>query len=360
MNEGYFSKKIIGWYQENHRDLPWRNTQDAYKIWLSEIILQQTRVAQGLPYYEKFILQFPDVNSLAKAKERDVLRLWQGLGYYTRARNLHKCAREVVRKFNGRFPQTFGELKQLPGIGDYTAAAIASFAFNERVAVVDGNVFRVLSRVFGVDKNIASSEGKIFFTSLANQLISEDEPAMHNQAVMEFGALHCLPQNPHCEDCVFKKNCVAFQQDLQHVLPVKIKKQKITKRFFYYFLVRSGNKILMTERTGKGIWKGLYDFPLHEEKSMMSAEKILKKFFPRENHIETSSGNTISEEYKHVLSHQIIRARFIQIDWPSLKTLPLTLSHLDARWHSLKQVGKLPKPVLIARYLADRSILPES
>ncbi len=354
MKEGYFSKKIISWYHEYHRDLPWRNTQDAYKIWLSEIILQQTRVAQGLPYYEKFILNFSNVKSLANAKERDVLRLWQGLGYYTRARNLHKCAQEVVRNFDGKFPKTFGELKQLPGIGDYTAAAIASFAFNEPVAVVDGNVYRVLSRVFGIDKNIASPEGKIFFSKLANQLISKDEPALHNQAVMEFGALDCLPQNPHCEDCIFQKTCVAFQQDLQLILPVKIKQQKVTKRYFYYFFVRNGKKILMTERTGKGIWKGLYDFPLHEEKRPVRPEKIIGKYFPLDGN---EKGSQISEEYKHVLSHQIIHARFIQIDWPSAKELPPSLIHLNARWYSLNQMEKLPKPVLITRYLGDHSIL---
>ncbi len=354
MKERDFSKKIVGWYQEYHRDLPWRNTQDAYKIWLSEIILQQTRVIQGLPYYEKFIQQYPNIKSLARAKEREVLRLWQGLGYYTRARNLHKCAQEVVQKFNGKFPPTFEELKQLPGIGEYTAAAIASFAFHQPVAVVDGNVYRVIARVFGIDKNIASPDGKKFFAEKANQLISTIDPASHNQAIMEFGALHCTPQNPLCEECVFKKTCFAFKHDLQNVLPVKIKQLKLTNRFFYYFFIKSGGKILMTERTGKGIWKGLFDFPLHEEKKLADPGKILEEFFP----VTSADGKKlISKEYKHVLSHQIIRARFLVIDWPSGKGIPITLQHLNARWYSLKQIEKVPKPVLISLFLADHSIL---
>ena len=282
MKKEDFSKKLVEWYNDHHRTLPWRNTQDAYKIWLSEIILQQTRVAQGLPYYKKFILHYPNINSLAEAKEKEVLRLWQGLGYYTRARNLVKCAREVVKNYAGKFPGTFQELKKLPGIGDYTAAAIASFAFEEPVAVVDGNVYRVLSRIFGIDKNIASTEGKKFFFALANELIPVDQPGTYNQSVMEFGALHCLPLNPNCDDCIFKKNCVALKQEKIDILPVKIRRQKKTNRYFNYFLIRIGDKILMNERTGKDIWKGLLDFPLLETKRKKAAGEILREEFPLE------------------------------------------------------------------------------
>jgi len=356
MKEGDFSKKIVEWYDEYHRDLPWRNTQDAYKIWLSEIILQQTRVAQGLPYFKKFIHQYPDVQSLARAKEREVLRLWQGLGYYTRARNLHKCAKEVLEKYTGKFPDSFEELKKLPGIGDYTAAAIASFAYDKCVAVVDGNVYRVLSRVFGIATNIASPEGKMIFTKKANEVISTSEPALHNQAMMEFGAIHCTPLNPLCEECVFKKMCIAYKENLQCVLPVKIKKQKITRRFFYYFLIRNSGKILMTERKHKGIWKGLFDFPLHEEKKAISPESVLKEFFPKILIPESLLEKVISKGYKHILSHQIIQARFLVIDISS-KEIPPSLAHFDAKWFSFKQIEKLPKPVLITRYLEDHSIL---
>ena len=355
MKEEDFSKKIVEWYHEYHRDLPWRNTQDAYKIWLSEIILQQTRVAQGLPYFEKFIQQYPDVESLARAKEKEVLRLWQGLGYYTRARNLHKCAKEVVEKCQGKFPETFDGLKKLPGIGDYTAAAIASFAFNQRVAVVDGNVYRVLARVFGISTNIASHEGKILFAKKANEVISTREPALHNQAIMEFGALHCTPVNPLCEECVFKKMCIAYRDHLQHVLPVKIKQQKITKRYFYYFLIKSGNKILMNERKSKGIWKGLYDFPLHEETSPVDAGIILRLFFPDVGN-RPEEVQYISKEYKHILSHQLIRARFLSIDLKGIKSIPESLSHLNAKWFTKKQVEELPKPTLITRYLEEYTV----
>ena len=353
MKSEYFSNKIVEWYEEHHRDLPWRNTRDAYKIWLSEIILQQTRVAQGLPYYEKFILHYPDINSLAGAKEREVLRLWQGLGYYTRARNLLKCAREVVRNFKGKFPKTYADLKALPGIGDYTAAAIASFAFGEHVAVVDGNVYRVLGRIFGVDQNIASPDGKKFYFQLANELISKGAPGVHNQAVMEFGALHCLPQNPKCTECIFNRTCFAFQHDQQANLPVKIRQQKIRKRHFFYFFIRKGNKVLMSERAQQDIWKGLYDFPYMEAARASSPIKMLGKFLQTKK----ISGRTrvrmaISKQYKHILTHQVIFAHFIELNWPEGKALP----DVNATWFSTSQIEKVPKPVLITRYLKDRSI----
>ena len=351
MKKGDFSKKLIEWYDGNHRDLPWRNTQDAYKIWLSEIILQQTRVAQGLPYYKKFIRHYPNINSLAEAKEQAVLRLWQGLGYYTRARNLVKCAREVVKNYAGKFPGTFQELKKLPGIGDYTAAAIASFAFEEPVPVVDGNVYRVLSRIFGIDKDIASLDGKKFFFALANNLIPAYQPGIYNQSVMEFGARHCLPQNPNCDDCIFKKNCIAFQQEKIDLLPVKIKRQKKAKRYFNYFLIRIGDKILMCERKGKDIWKGLFDFPLLETRHKKVAGEIIRNEFPLE------PCSYISNDYKHILTHQLIHVRFMEFNWPAGKKPPSAPLFAKARLLSLKQIEKAPKPILIARYLEERGIL---
>ncbi len=358
MNRGYFSKKIVQWYAASHRDLPWRNTQDPYKIWLSEIILQQTRVAQGFPYYLKFIQNYPHVKSLAEAPEQEVLRLWQGLGYYTRARNLHACARKVTRDLNGKFPDTWEELRELPGIGDYTAAAIASFAFERRVAVVDGNVYRVLARIFGVDKDIGSPEGKKSFSVLANQLIPTEQPGQHNQAVMEFGAMQCLPQNPHCEVCIFRSVCFAFKHDLQQWLPVKLKKQKVAKRFFWYFIFRKGKKILMTPRIKKDIWRGLFDFPMIEGRGPMGSKDVLSKIFPTHGEFSMYSPSaTVSKEYKHILTHQIIRARFIEIDWSLGKKLPEIFSAAQSKWNSSHQIEQLPKPRLITRYLEDRDIL---
>jgi len=218
-----FSARLVEWYLQNKRELPWRTTKDPYKIWLSEIILQQTRVAQGLPYYLKFIEKYPNVRALANADEQEVLRLWQGLGYYSRARNLHAAAKYVANELGGNFPDSYQKLKQLKGVGDYTAAAIASFAYQEKVAVVDGNVYRVLARLFGIEIDINSNEGKKTFSKLANELITQYQPDLHNQAMMEFGALHCTPANPNCMFCPFTTECEARLTQRQSVLPIKIK-----------------------------------------------------------------------------------------------------------------------------------------
>jgi A/G-specific adenine glycosylase len=344
-----FSQKILLWYSENKRSLPWRDTKDPYKIWLSEIILQQTRVAQGLPYYLKFVEHFPTVFSLAKAKEQEVLRLWQGLGYYSRARNLHHCAKEVVEKFQGKFPDNFLDLQKLRGIGSYTAAAIASISFREPVAVVDGNVFRVLSRVFGIDKDISEPKTKDFFFAFGNELISREQPDEYNQAIMEFGATHCLPKNPLCRECIFKKQCIAHAQNLQGVLPVKSKKQKIRKRYFYYFVIRQRKKIGMQKRNEKDIWQGLFDFYLIESTKPKSIDKILAKDKIL-NKIEVAE---VSKTYKHVLSHQHLMTRFASVS-------PITLSSEvlnGLNYYSISEIKKLPKPVLILQYLRDEGIL---
>ncbi|MES1225059.1 MAG: A/G-specific adenine glycosylase, partial [Bacteroidota bacterium] len=275
MDKRYFSDIIVKWYLNNKRNLPWRESRDPYNIWLSEIILQQTRVSQGLPYYERFVTTYPTVDALAAAPEQDVLRLWQGLGYYSRARNLHKCAKTVVELHEGKFPGSFQQLLSLPGIGEYTAAAVASIAFEEPVAVVDGNVFRVLSRLFGIDTPINSSEGKKIFTDLANAFIGSDRPDLHNQAVMEFGALFCTPVKPLCEECIFQKNCVAFKNNLQQVLPVKIKNKPGRKRYFYYVVMEHKNALLMRKRDQKDIWLGLFDFHLIEKKRPIKTDKLL-------------------------------------------------------------------------------------
>jgi A/G-specific adenine glycosylase len=345
-----FSEKIISWYSENKRSLPWRNTKDPYKIWLSEIILQQTRVAQGLPYYAKFIDQFPTVHSLAKAKEQEVLRLWQGLGYYTRARNLHLCAKEVVEKFQGNFPDNYDDLQKLRGIGSYTAAAIASISFGEPVAVVDGNVFRVLSRVFGIDRDISQPRTKDFFFGLANKLISKDQPDEFNQAIMEFGATHCLPKNPLCEACIFKKKCIAYQRDMQTELPVKSKKQKIRKRYFYYFVFQNGKKIAMRKRVAKDIWRGLFDFYLKETSKPKRIDKLLAENIS----LKKLDIEKVSKLYKHVLSHQHLMARFISVGSAGLSPALVREGYI---YQSVNEIKRLPKPVLILQYLRDEGIL---
>lgn len=306
-----FSNHVICWYEQNKRDLPWRNTKDPYKIWLSEIILQQTRVAQGLPYYERFITDFPTVDALALAEQEEVLKLWQGLGYYSRARNLHHAAKQIVKDFGSNFPNKYEDILSLKGIGEYTAAAVSSFAFNLPYAVVDGNVFRLLARYFGIDTAINSTGGKKLFFELANELLDKNRPGDYNQAIMEFGSQKCKPSNPECESCPLQENCVASQQKQVHKLPVKLKKTKIKKLFFNYLYIHFKGNTFIKKRTEKGIWQNLYDFPLIEEDKASSEKEILKEIRCLLNvDIETFS---TTKEYKHILSHRIIYARFWKI-----------------------------------------------
>jgi A/G-specific adenine glycosylase len=353
MDKRLFSKKIISWYEENKRALHWRENRDPYKIWLSEIILQQTRIAQGLPYYLKFIENFPDVKSLAQAPPDKVLRLWQGLGYYSRARNLHACARQIETELKGQFPTSFQELKELPGIGDYTAAAIASIAFRESVAVVDGNVFRVLARVFGIDKDIASNEGKAFFFAKANSLIPVDRPDVFNQAVMEFGALHCTPQNPRCDTCTFAKSCVARLHEMQSMLPVKTSKQKVRKRYFYYIVINYRGKLLMRKRKPGDIWNGLYDFMLIETKRPVKAEKLWKE----EKSLKNIPVTRTSGIHKHILSHQQLITRFIELNVASPEAIKPLMKKEALKFYTKSQIEHLPKPILINRFLKESGVL---
>jgi A/G-specific adenine glycosylase len=352
MDKRYFSDKIVKWYEINKRELPWRQTKDPYKIWLSEIILQQTRVNQGLPYYHRFTSQYPTVKSLALAPEQDVLRMWQGLGYYSRARNLHKCAQAVMEKHGGEFPSSYQALLTLPGIGEYTAAAIASIAFAEPVAVVDGNVFRVLARNFGVEEVINTPTGKQAFTTLANQLISNNHPDLHNQAVMEFGALHCTPKNPACASCIFQKSCFAYKHQLQAELPVKAQKAKSRTRYFYYVVMEHDGALLMGRRHQKDIWLGLFDFFLFEKNRPVKAERLLEEQEVRKI-ARKNQGITISRKYKHILTHQTIFSTFIVLK-QSEKVNPCKETH---SFYSFKEVGDLPKPVLITRFLSDHYLL---
>ena len=311
-----FSKALLQWYLQNKRDLPWRNTTNPYHIWLSEIMLQQTRVAQGLPYFLRFIDAFPTIFDLAKAHEEQVLKLWQGLGYYSRARNLHKTAQQIAFEFDGVFPNNFLNLLKLKGIGEYTAAAIASFSFNESVPVVDGNVFRVLSRYFDIGTDISSSAAKKEFTALANELLPKGSANLFNQAIMEFGALQCVPKNPDCENCVLNQSCLALQRKKVAQLPVKLKKTKVTKRYFNYLIFIDDNQnTLIQKRTDKGIWHNLYEFPLIETENPETDEVILKLIQSQKiitNPLQDEN-IVVSERIIHKLSHQHLNIKFWKV-----------------------------------------------
>lgn len=261
----FFTRNLLQWhFEENDRQLPWKNEKDPYKIWLSEIILQQTRAEQGLPYYQRFTAQYPDVHALANAPEAEVFRLWQGLGYYNRCRNLMAAAQTVSRDYKGQFPADYERILALKGVGAYTAAAIASFAFGLPYAVLDGNVYRVLSRYFGIDTETDSTGGKKQFQELAQQLLDPKQPAAFNQAIMDFGASVCKPKGAGCDDCILSPECVAFKQDMVDLLPVKGKKIKVTERYFHYFVLQCGDEVLIQQRKEKDIWQDLFEFYLVE------------------------------------------------------------------------------------------------
>ncbi|MEH6304518.1 A/G-specific adenine glycosylase [Olivibacter sp. CPCC 100613] len=347
-----FSQEIIQWYYKNKRDLPWRDTTDPYIIWLSEIILQQTRVEQGLPYFNRFVTSYPTVRDFAQATEDEILRLWQGLGYYSRARNMHKAARTVMQVYEGIFPKHYATLINLPGIGEYTAAAIASFAANEPKAVLDGNVFRVLARYFGVNEAINTGKGKKLFSNLATEMLDKANASIYNQAVMEFGALQCKPQSPSCDICPIRIDCYAFRENKVNFLPVKLKGKVSRDRYFYYFIIRDENGIVMQKRGPKDIWENMYEFPLIECPNAMELEQlkdtaIFQQLFGVDCELEI-----VSTPKKHVLSHQNIYASFIEIK---------NLGHLKEKkkvWNYvfIKDLNTLAKPKLIFTFLRDHNI----
>lgn len=311
-----FSKPLIQWYLQNKRDLPWRKTPHPYPVWLSEIMLQQTRVAQGLPYFLSFIEAFPTVQHMAAAPEEQVLRLWQGLGYYSRARNLHATAKQVAYEMGGNFPLNYEGLLKLKGVGDYTAAAIASICYGEAVPVVDGNVYRVLSRVFGVETDISSSGAKKEFTALARTLMPRDNASGFNQAMMEFGALQCVPKSPDCTVCIFNRDCVAFNTGKVNQLPVKLRKTKVSNRYFNYLVVKDGEgRSIIRKRTGRGIWHNLYEFPLLEtEGEIPESETIpLIQNFEGLGFAPKSVRLLNREAITHKLSHQHLSIRFWEV-----------------------------------------------
>ena len=342
-----FYNILIKWYLQNKRDLPWRKTADPYPIWLSEIMLQQTRVAQGTPYFLSFTTAFPTVFDLAKANEEQVLKLWQGLGYYSRARNLHKTAQTVAFEMNGVFPNNYTDLLKLKGIGEYTAAAIASFSYNECVPVVDGNVFRVLSRYFDVETDIAQASAKKEFSALAFELMPKDNPALFNQAIMEFGALQCVPKNPNCTECVFNISCLALQKKKVNQLPIKSKKTKVRNRYFNYIVaVDDLENTIIQKRTDKGIWHNLYEFPLIETDKVEDfetvAQQISQQFFQK-NKIESLMEYN-DESIIHKLSHQHLHIKF----WKA------NLKGTIENGIDLETAKTFPFPIVIHNFIEDK------
>ncbi len=346
-----FVPLLLKWNREkNNRKMPWKGEKDSYKIWLSEIILQQTRVEQGLSYYNNFIKTFPDVHKLAKANDAKVFKLWEGLGYYSRCRNLLATARIISKERKGKFPDTYEEILQLKGIGPYTAAAISSFAFDLPYAVVDGNVFRVLARVFGITTPTDTTVGKKKFTTLAEELLDKQQPGLYNQAIMDFGATVCKPAVPLCSDCVFKKVCVAFNKEMIATLPVKEKKISIKRRWFYYMVMEYKNEVAILQRTGKDIWKDLFEFPLIEVEKEINDKEFLKQMRLRK---WIKDGDFEIEEFsplfKQQLSHQLISGRFIKI---KLKHKPIVIKEWN--WQKKEKLKNYAFPQFINQYLKGK------
>ena len=339
-----FTKILTHWYSGCKRSLPWREIQNPYYIWLSEIILQQTQVKQGLPYYEAFVNRFPTVFDLAKAKEEQILKLWQGLGYYSRARNLHHTAKYVVSELHGEFPKTYKDLLKLKGVGDYTASAIASICYNEPTAVVDGNVYRVLSRYYGIATPINSTQGIKTFKALAQSLLPKTNIGDYNQAIMEFGAVQCKPKNPNCNACPLQNSCVALEQNKTTELPIKINKTKVSKKHFNFLVfISEDNKTILNQRTSKGIWQNLYQFPLVE-----TSKPLSQKQFKTNNDIKTLLNGTEyqfslynDKDIVHKLSHQHLHTKF----WI------LNVDELPQEGLLISEINNLPVPILIGNFI---------
>ena len=309
-----FTQKLVDWYEINRRNLPWRDTEDPYLVWVSEIILQQTRVIQGLDYYRRFIHAFPDIFSLARAGMDDVLKIWQGLGYYSRARNMHDAAQYIINVYHGKFPSTYDELVTIKGIGDYTASAIASLAFGQAVPVIDGNVNRVIARLFGIQQPVNKPAGQKEIRAYAEKLMLREAPGTYNQAIMEFGALQCVPKNPDCPACIFRQICVAYQKELVDLLPAKVKTAKMAIRYFHYLHVKLDDHTFIRQRTDGDIWTGLYEFPMIETNAATTPDELTRTpawhacFAGQTPHILD-----VSREVTHRLTHRILKIKFYEI-----------------------------------------------
>ncbi len=346
-----FTKFLLQWHKKfNKRQMPWKGEKDMYKIWLSEIILQQTRVEQGMAYYNRFLVSFPSISRLAAARDAEVMKLWEGLGYYSRCRNLLATARFITSELDGQFPKTYPELLKLKGIGPYTAAALASFGLNQPHAVLDGNVIRVLARYFGIYENAQTGTGKKIFSNLAQELIDLQEPGIYNQAIMDFGATVCKPISPLCESCVMRKNCFAYQHQQANDLPVKQKKSVKRQRWFYYLLVQVNGAFLVRERKQKDIWQHLNEFILLESPRALSKKQVLAsgEFIDYVKLSETLPA--VSKEYSQQLTHQAIYGRFIEIKLKN--TPPLEGYQLKTK----KSLQKLAFPGFINKYLGEMKL----
>ncbi len=349
----YFRQQLMSWFSQHQRPLPWKGEKDPYLVWLSEIILQQTRVAQGLPYFERFRTSFPTVHALALATEDEVMKHWEGLGYYSRARNLHATAKYISQELGGVFPSTYADILALRGVGPYTAAAIASFAFDLPHAVLDGNVFRVIARYAGIATPIDSTSGKKQFAGLATELLLTTHPADYNQAIMDFGATVCVPRSPACSSCPLHEQCQAYRQERVSELPVKAKKMSRRTRYFHDFLLNQQGRLWIHKRTDKDIWQDLYEFPLIEQEDTELSEAALS-LLPQWQHwlgADPFTISGISPPQKQDLSHQRIIARFWEVQLPA--TLPLAPGMQMIKRENLRQFAF---PKLIDWYLRDNSL----
>ena len=343
-----FGKILSIWYQQNKRDLPWRSNNNPYLVWVSEIILQQTRVDTGIHYFLRFIKQFPDVLSLANAEENDVLKLWQGLGYYSRARNMHVAALQIKNEFSGEFPTSYKDIRNLKGVGDYTAAAIASISFGHPYAVIDGNVYRVLSRIFGIETPIDTSFGKKQFADLASLLLDKLNPGLFNEALMEFGALQCTPKNPGCKTCPFNEQCLALSKNEISKFPVRSKQIKIKERFFNYLFIKDDNCFYIEKRSEKDIWHNLYHFPLIETpeevnlSNLVCSKQFLKMFDPKDIVL-----GSMGPEIVHLLTHRRLHIRFIEIIALNIKP--------HANWIKVHpgEITNFPVPKIIDNFMLE-------
>jgi A/G-specific adenine glycosylase len=349
MKEKYFVQNILKYYQKHKRNLPWRNIQDPYKIWISEVILQQTQVKQGLDYYLRFIEKFPDVKTLANANEDKVLKVWQGLGYYSRARNLHFAAKQIVSNFNGKFPNKYEDILSLKGVGEYTASAIASFAYNLPYAVLDGNVYRVLSRYFGIDIPIDSSEGKRYFSTFAQKILDKKNPSEYNQAIMEFGATFCKPVQPYCNNCLLNRYCSAYLENNVNLLPVKSKKIIKNNRHLNYLVFLIDNKYtLIHKRNNNDIWKGLYEFYLVESNKTFSKNKIITLLKEKDISFQSISDYPVM---KHILTHQNLSIKFFVIQNVSFNGIHQLEKPMNKIL--LSEIHQYPFPIVIQNFIKE-------
>lgn len=349
----FFKTQLMEWSRLNPRPLPWKSEKDPYIIWLSEIILQQTRVEQGLAYFERFRKNYPTVCALAAAPEDEILKNWEGLGYYARARNMHATAHYICNELDGLFPTTYEGILALKGIGTYTAAAIASFAYNLPYAVLDGNVFRVLARFLGIEAAVDTTEGKKLFANLAQQLLDVEQAGAYNQALMDFGAIQCTPQLPQCSTCPMQQRCKALARNIVGLLPAKSKKIIKKERYFHYLVIRSGEQVLLQKRSAKDIWQNLYEFPLIEAPQVLEAEQLMQTPIWKElSHSNNCTITRLSKPFRQVLTHQVIYAIFYEVECPH----PAAAEHDKYLSANFKNLSKFAFPKIIDWYLQDNSL----